>query len=172
MPEARQILSEFKRKIAAKYPLREMRLFGSTAKGTAASDSDLDVFIRLPQVNRGIEEDVFDMAYDIELEYDCLLDVFESLDFQHRISSNTRGNAIRNISSVGDLKRLGVPLPPLEEQHEIVRRLDALLTHEAEAAALLDMDEQFDLLEQSILARAFRSELGTRDPADAPAVIG
>ena len=65
-----------------------------------------------------------------------------------------------------------IPIPPIEEQREIVRRLDALLTHEAEAAALLDMDEHLDLLEQSILARAFRGELGTRDPADAPAVIG
>ena len=74
-PEARRILSEFKRKIAAKYPVREMRLFGSTARGMVTADSDLDVFIRLSQVNRGIEEDVFDMAYDIELEYDCVLDV-------------------------------------------------------------------------------------------------
>ena len=68
--------------------------------------------------------------------------------------------------------KLPFPLAPIEEQREIVRRLDALLTHEAEAAALLDMDEHLNLLEQSILARAFRGELGTRDPADAPAVIG
>ena len=99
------------------------------------------------------------------------LNLFESLDFQNRMLSHTHGSAIRNISSVGDLKRLGIPLPQIEEQREIVRRLDALLTHEAEAAALLDMDEHLDLLEQSILARAFRGELGTRDPADAPAVV-
>ena len=66
--------------------------------------------------------------------------------------------------------KIPLPLAPIEEQREIVRRLDALLTHEAEAAALLDMDERLDLLEQSILARAFRGELGTRDPADAPAL--
>ena len=70
-----------------------------------------------------------------------------------------------------ELGKIPVPVAPIEEQREIVRRLDALLTHEAESAALLDMDEQLDLLEQSILARAFRSELGTHDPADAPAVI-
>ena len=79
------------------------------------------------------------------------------------------GGAQPNINA--DLiEGLPLPLAPLEEQREIVRRLDALLTHEAEAAALLDMDERLDLLEQSILARAFRSELGTRDPADAPAL--
>ena len=63
-----------------------------------------------------------------------------------------------------------VPLPPLSEQREIARRIDSLLGHECAAAGLLDMDDELDLLEQSLLSRAFRGELGTNDPAEPPAI--
>ena len=98
-------------------------------------------------------------------------DYLNSSVAQQYYSENKVDVARANLS-LKDVANIPLPLPPIEEEREIVRRLDALLTHEAEAAALLDMDEHLDLLEQSILARAFRGELGTRDPADAPAVIG
>ena len=82
----------------------------------------------------------------------------------------TSNSSAQPVVSGKTLYPMPLQLAPIDEQREIVRRLDALLTHEAEAAALLDMDEHLDLLEQSILARAFRGELGTRDPADAPAL--
>ncbi|GAK50515.1 restriction modification system DNA specificity domain protein [Candidatus Moduliflexus flocculans] len=63
-----------------------------------------------------------------------------------------------------------VPLPPLSEQREIAHRIESLLGHETAAAALLEMDDELDLLEQSILSRAFRGELGTNDPAEPPAI--
>ena len=97
-------------------------------------------------------------------------DYLNSSVAQQYYSENKVDVARANLS-LKDVANIPLPLPPIEEEREIVRRLDALLTHEAEAAALLDMDERLDLLEQSILARAFRGELGTRDPADAPAVV-
>lgn len=69
------ILCEFKQHVAAKYPLEEMRLFGSTVRGESQPGSDIDVFLRLPHLTRVIEEDVYDMAYELELKYDCLIDV-------------------------------------------------------------------------------------------------
>ena len=38
-------------------------------------NSDIDVFVVLPRIDRNIEEDLFDIAYDLELEYDCLIDI-------------------------------------------------------------------------------------------------
>ena len=62
-------------------------------------------------------------------------------------------------------------MPPLPEQHEIVRRLDTLLAAEnATKAAAEATLENITTLRQSILARAFRGELGTNDPEDEPAV--
>lgn len=62
-------------------------------------------------------------------------------------------------------------LPEVDEQEEIVRVLDYLFTKEQQAKeaaeAVLD---QIDLMKKSILARAFRGELGTNDPTDEPAV--
>jgi uncharacterized protein len=69
------IVNELKMKVSIKYPLFEMRVFGSTARGHQSTESDIDVFIRLPVVNREQEEDLFDIAYDLELKYDCLIDI-------------------------------------------------------------------------------------------------
>jgi len=81
----------------------------------------------------------------------------------------TDGVSQSNINSK-KLGRFEIPLSPLSEQKEIVRILDNLLTHEDEAKALIDMEEQIDLLEKSILSKAFRGELGTNDPSDEPAI--
>ena len=52
-----------------------MRIFGSSARGDRKEDSDIDVLVHLFHVNRQIEEDLFDMAYDLELKHDCLIDL-------------------------------------------------------------------------------------------------
>jgi predicted nucleotidyltransferase len=70
-----EILKELKKQITNKYDISEMRLFGSSARGDRRVDSDIDVFIILPKINRQIEEDLFDIAYDLELKYDCLIDL-------------------------------------------------------------------------------------------------
>jgi predicted nucleotidyltransferase len=71
----KKILKELKEKISEKYDINEMRLFGSSARGDRRADSDIDVFITLTKVNRQIEEDLFDIAYDLELKHDCLIDL-------------------------------------------------------------------------------------------------
>lgn len=70
-----QIVTELKQRVTAKYPVLEMRVFGSVARGEDTPDSDIDIFVRLPTVTRQIEEDLFDTAYDIELKYNCLIDM-------------------------------------------------------------------------------------------------
>ena len=74
-PRISQILQEFKHTVSAKYPLSDMWLFGSTVRGEATKDSDIDVFLQLPKLTRAIEEDVYNMAYALELRYDCVIDV-------------------------------------------------------------------------------------------------
>ena len=59
------IVKEFKARIADKYELHEMRIFGSSARGDRGSDSDIDVFVHISQVSRQIEENLFDIAYEL-----------------------------------------------------------------------------------------------------------
>jgi predicted nucleotidyltransferase len=70
-----EIVRELKGRISNRYKLHEIRIFGSTARGDRRLDSDIDVFVRLSHVTRQIEEDLFDIAYELELKYDCLIDL-------------------------------------------------------------------------------------------------
>ena len=70
----------------------------------------------------------------------------------------------------GRFAEMGFPLPPLQEQIEIVRRTRAAL----EKIKLLkrhfaDSESKLTNLDQSILAKAFRGELVPQDPDDEPA---
>lgn len=57
------------------------------------------------------------------------------------------------------------------EQKEIVRILDSLFAKEQQAKEAAEaVLEKIDLLKKSILARAFRGELGTNDPNEESAV--
>ena len=69
------ISKQFKQSIEEKYNIVDMKLFGSSARGDFSKSSDIDIMVRLPKVDRTIEEELFDIAYDLELEYDCLIDV-------------------------------------------------------------------------------------------------
>jgi uncharacterized protein len=73
--EINKITHELKENILKKYDLQEMRLFGSSVRGDRKPESDIDIFICLSDVNRKIEEDLFDTAYDMELKYGYTIDV-------------------------------------------------------------------------------------------------
>lgn len=72
--------------------------------------------------------------------------------------------------SLSKLRAFDIPCPNLEEQDEIVRRIESAfaridrLTEEAGRAAHL-----LDRLDERLLARAFRGELVPQDPTDEPA---
>lgn len=62
-------------------------------------------------------------------------------------------------------------LPPLDEQIQIVRMVDTFFKKEYEVQKIFQNTiEQIDLMKKSILARAFRGELGTQDPSDPSAL--
>jgi len=69
------ITKRFRKAVEDKYNIIEMKLFGSFARGDYSKTSDIDLMVRLPKVDRNIEEDLFNIAYDLELEYDCVIDV-------------------------------------------------------------------------------------------------
>ena len=64
------------------------------------------------------------------------------------------------------MKSYPFPLPLLEEQQEIVRILDEVLENENKVKELLELEERIDILEKSILNKAFKGELGTQNSED------
>jgi len=71
--------------------------------------------------------------------------------------------------NVGDIKKYPIPLPPFEEQKEIVLRVEALFkVVEKMEARYQKANVHVEKLTQSILAKAFRGELVPQDPSDPP----
>ena len=69
------------------------------------------------------------------------------------------------------LRQMEIYVPTLQEQTEIVRIIDGLLAKEQQAKELAEnVLDKIELIKKSILARAFRGELGTNNPADESAV--
>lgn len=85
------------------------------------------------------------------------------------LKMKSRGTGQPNVNSPS-LQALLVPLPPLEEQQEIVRVLDEVLENENKVKELLELEERIDILEKSILHKAFKGELGTQNSNDEPAL--
>lgn len=87
------------------------------------------------------------------------------------LSTFAPATAQKNIN-IAILNEVLVPLPPLQEQKEVVRRLEALFKKADEIEARYKKAKAFvDRLTQSILAKAFRGELVPQDPNDEPASV-
>ncbi len=86
------------------------------------------------------------------------------------ILKNISGSAITRLT-LSKIKDILVPLPSLPEQHEIVRLIDDLLARERAAQQATEQAlVSIDLMKKSILARAFRGELGTNKASEASAL--
>ena len=95
---------------------------------------------------------------------------FETDEVRRKIEATFVSSAGQKTVSKKTLGQINIPLPPLEEQREIVRRIDAafaridLLAGEAERALKL-----LGHLDQRILERAFCGGLVSQNPEDEPA---
>lgn len=80
------------------------------------------------------------------------------------------GTTVESINS-NALKAFAFKCPTLPEQHEIVRLIDDLLARERSAQQATERAlASIDLMKKSILARAFRGELGTNKASEASAL--
>lgn len=85
---------------------------------------------------------------------------------QKELEDNAPATAQKNIN-LKILNAVEMNIPPVTEQTEIVRILDDLLAKEQQAKEVAEgVLEQIDLIKKSVLARAFRGELGTNDPSE------
>ncbi len=80
---------------------------------------------------------------------------------KNKIASATLGKL-----SLQNIKNIKIKLPTIEEQQEIANILDKLLAKYNQIQNLNKQLEQIELLKKSILAKAFRGELGTNDPQE------
>ena len=86
------------------------------------------------------------------------------------VMPETKGSVGQINISLTQCRESKVPLPPLEEQKEIVRLVDQYFAFaDTIEAQVKKAQARVDNLTQSILAKAFRGELVAQDPNDEPA---
>lgn len=117
-------------------------------------------------------------GYLIKLDYEKNIVVGDYLNYylnsskakEYYMQVKTDGVSQSNINA----KKIGefeIPLPTLPEQHEIVRLIDDLLARERSAHQATEQAlASIELMKKSILARAFRGELGTNKASEASAL--
>ena len=105
---------------------------------------------------------------DIDLEY--LFWACKAAEKEILEKCMKSGTTVESINASA-LQNFLIPVAGKEEQSEIVHILDSLFAKEQQAKEAAEaVLEKIDLLKKSILARAFRGELGTNDPTEESAL--
>lgn len=90
----------------------------------------------------------------------------QSQEFYNKASAIATGTAQLTVPIKG-LRKLSIRTPSDLEQSEVVRLLNELLMDEQAVKEIAEQTiERINTIKKSILARAFRGELGTYDPTD------
>lgn len=104
------------------------------------------------------------------LDYNYLYGYMQSEDYWRQITDFSSGIAQPGVNA-SKLKQIKFKCPTLPEQHEIVRLIEELLARERKAQQAAEQAlASIDLMKKSILARAFRGELGTNKASEASAL--
>lgn len=97
--------------------------------------------------------------------------LFQAEYFKKQVASNLSETLQPNLSPKS-LELIAIGLPPLQEQTEIVRRIEQLFAFADQLEARIQAAQlRIDLAPQSILAKAFKGDLVPQDPNDEPASV-
>ncbi len=75
----------FKERLERVTPVRDLRVFGSRARGDAEPDSDMDIFIELEICSPELREQISEIAWEVGFEMDRIIStiVTTRADLEH-----------------------------------------------------------------------------------------
>jgi predicted nucleotidyltransferase len=75
-PKDNRIARRFKLRLLEITPVKKLVVFGSRARGDAAPDSDLDVFIEVSELDAALRRQISKVAWDVSLDEGILISTF------------------------------------------------------------------------------------------------
>ncbi len=97
----REVAKAFQRRLMDIAPVLDICVFGSRARGDAANDSDLDVFIELETVDPDLRQKIFELAWEVGYETDRVITTIVATRDQLQYGAIGANPLIRRIEQEG-----------------------------------------------------------------------
>jgi uncharacterized protein len=71
-----KIVRQFRQRLLDVTPIQRLVVYGSRARGDAEPESDLDLFIELPEVTLELRARIYDLAWEVGFENGVVISTF------------------------------------------------------------------------------------------------
>lgn len=96
-----EIAKELKKKLAGAVDLVDFRVFGSRVRGDQDEYSDMDVFIEVENLNKELEEKIYDITWEVGFENSIFISPLIFTRYEIEDSPLRASPIIKNINEEG-----------------------------------------------------------------------
>jgi predicted nucleotidyltransferase len=75
-PRDRQVVQTFKQRIQTLTLVKQVVVFSSRARGCHSPDSDLDIFVEIPDVTPELRQKIYTTAWEVGFDYGLVISTF------------------------------------------------------------------------------------------------
>ena len=100
-PQDARIFKQFAESVRQQFPDARIWAFGSRMKGTATQESDFDVCVVLPMLNRAIDREIMHVAWQIGFDHDVVISTVTYSTDEFERGPCSQSSLVHNIITQG-----------------------------------------------------------------------